>query len=92
MITLIWTLLMCVTTGGMSLVGFEVGARAERQYWQRRAAKRDERVREAANIADAVDVTDWQRGYRACAERVHAALGQCAKKEGSSSSSSGGGS
>jgi len=33
-----------------------------------------ERVRNAAAIADATDVTDWQRGYRACADRVLAAL------------------
>lgn len=32
------------------------------------------RVRAAAHIADAEDVTDWQRGYRACANRVTAAL------------------
>lgn len=28
------------------------------------------RVRAAIHIADAEDVTDWQRGYRACANRV----------------------
>jgi hypothetical protein len=28
----------------------------------------------AVVIADAEDVTDWQRGYRACADRVRAAL------------------
>ncbi|RSS59824.1 hypothetical protein [Streptomyces sp. WAC01280] len=33
-----------------------------------------ERVRNAVAIADATDVTDWQRGYRACADRVLAAL------------------
>jgi len=33
-----------------------------------------ERVRNAAAIADDTDVTDWQRGYRACADRVHSAL------------------
>lgn len=32
------------------------------------------RVRESVHIADAEDVTDWQRGYRACAARVHEAL------------------
>lgn len=32
------------------------------------------RVREAVHIADPDDATDWQRGYRACAERAHAAL------------------
>lgn len=26
------------------------------------------------HVEDAVDVTDWQRGYRACAERAVAAL------------------
>lgn len=31
-------------------------------------------VRAAIHIADDHDVTDWQRGYRACAERVLAAL------------------
>ncbi|WP_328941563.1 hypothetical protein OG259_07770 [Streptomyces sp. NBC_00250] len=33
-----------------------------------------ERVREAVAIADDTDVTDWQRGYRACVGRVLAAL------------------
>ncbi|NYV73126.1 hypothetical protein [Streptomyces sp. UH6] len=33
-----------------------------------------ERVRQAARIADDEDVTDWQRGYRACASVVLAAL------------------
>lgn len=32
------------------------------------------RVRAAARIEDDQDVTDWQRGYRACSERVLAAL------------------
>lgn len=32
------------------------------------------RIREAAHIADDEDVTDWQRGYRACADRIRAAL------------------
>ncbi|WP_405019577.1 hypothetical protein OHV05_24575 [Kitasatospora sp. NBC_00070] len=31
-------------------------------------------VRNALHIADAADVTDWQRGYRAAAERALAAL------------------
>lgn len=33
-----------------------------------------ERVREAIHIADRADVTDWQRGYRACADHVVAAV------------------
>lgn len=33
-----------------------------------------DRARAAAHVADDHDVTDWQRGYRACAERVLAAL------------------
>ncbi|MEK9524048.1 hypothetical protein MIU24_32445 [Streptomyces venezuelae] len=33
-----------------------------------------ERVRTAVAIADDTDVTDWQRGYRACTARVLAAL------------------
>ena len=33
------------------------------------------RVCAAINIADDEDLTDWQRGYRACAERVWIALG-----------------
>lgn len=33
-----------------------------------------ERVRAWLFIADEVDVTDWQRGYRAAAERAYAAL------------------
>ncbi|MFE9738854.1 hypothetical protein [Streptomyces sp. NPDC006477] len=33
-----------------------------------------ERVQDAVHIADDADVTDWQRGYRACADRVLAAL------------------
>lgn len=32
------------------------------------------RVRGAIHVADDTDVTDWQRGYRACAERALAAL------------------
>jgi hypothetical protein len=32
-------------------------------------------VRAAVHIADDEDVTDWQRGYRACANRVLAAFG-----------------
>lgn len=45
--------------------------------WKRRAEQAEAavvRVREAAHIADADDVTDWQRGYRACSERLLAAL------------------
>lgn len=34
------------------------------------------RVWNAALIADEVDVTDWQRGYRACSQRVMAALNE----------------
>lgn len=34
------------------------------------------RIRAAVHIADDQDVTDWQRGYRACAERAIAALDQ----------------
>lgn len=33
-----------------------------------------ERVREVIHIADRADVTDWQRGYRACADRVVGAV------------------
>lgn len=33
-----------------------------------------QRARDAAHIADAEDITDWQRGYRACADRFTAAL------------------
>lgn len=32
------------------------------------------RITAAAHVADDEDVTDWQRGYRACADRVLAAL------------------
>lgn len=49
---------------------------------QRARAERAEatvaRVRAAVHIADEQDVTDWQRGYRACAERALAALDQSA--------------
>ncbi|WP_282203918.1 hypothetical protein [Kitasatospora fiedleri] len=39
-------------------------------------------VREAAHVADEHDVTDWQRGYRACAERVLAVLSRDPDKPG----------
>lgn len=35
-----------------------------------------ELVEAAIAIADDHDTTDWQRGYRACVERVQYALGQ----------------
>jgi hypothetical protein len=47
-----------------------VAAAAERGAWGTTRM----RVWNAAFIADAEDVTDWQRGYRACSERVVAAL------------------
>lgn len=47
-----------------------VAAAAERGAWGTTRM----RVWNAAFIADAEDVTDWQRGYRACSERVMAAL------------------
>lgn len=33
-----------------------------------------QRVRDAIHVADNEDVTDWQRGYRACSERALNAL------------------
>ena len=51
----------------LNAAGFEYGVGDE-------ARAIVERVRDAAAIADATDVTDWQRGYRACADRVLAAL------------------
>lgn len=47
-----------------------VAAAAERGAWGTTRM----RVWNAALVADAEDVTDWQRGYRACSERVMAAL------------------
>lgn len=38
------------------------------------AINRLDHVRSAVHIADDEDVTDWQRGYRACAERALTAL------------------
>jgi hypothetical protein len=35
-----------------------------------------ERARTAVHIADDEDVTDWQRGYRACSVRALGALGE----------------
>jgi hypothetical protein len=55
------------------------GERADRLQHEMRDLER--RVRAAVHVADEEDVTDWQRGYRACAERVIAALAHDAGEE-----------
>lgn len=45
--------------------------------WKSRAEQAEaaiERVRAALHVADEDDVTDWQRGYRACSRHALAAL------------------
>jgi hypothetical protein len=58
----------------MSLDGFRLAnsdnslriAREERDAAEAKLAE----IRAACAVADPVDVTDWQRGYRACSDRI----------------------
>jgi len=57
--------------------------RAERKHEQaEQLAATLERARAAVHIADDEDVTDWQRGYRACANRVLLELDQPKEQPG----------
>lgn len=70
MSALIGILLACATGAGLTLLGLRCGIQEER----RRHRATIGRVRAAVHVADAMDVTDWQRGYRACSERALAAI------------------